>query len=299
MSDTLVHYLREARTTERDLVLVLSAHIVATPIGEHRSRLEAHLDETRRHERLVARRLAELEPEPDPVRQVLSLAAAPLEFGLGVALGATRAMLSVAAAPLAIFRRDETTDADRVLRNIRVEAASEALEVATYTAIERLASAEGDEQTAELAAQIREDEERMLAYLRKAAGSVAAEMADPRISHFVSREPSTPSNGDEPPPKYEIRDTKYETPEPAVDPIHVSEEPELVMESAEPGAEDEPGPEIHVEEPWEGYDRMKAAEIEARLRDASDELAAVVRLYELSHKRRQTVITAAERRLRA
>jgi hypothetical protein len=43
---------------------------------------------------------------------------------------------------------------------------------------------------------------------------------------------------------------------------------------------------------------MKAAEIDQRLQDASDELAAVVRLYELGNKHRQTVIRAAERRLR-
>jgi hypothetical protein len=88
-------------------------------------------------------------------------------------------------------------------------------------------------------------------------------------------------------------------PEAEVEPVHVSEEPELVMEASEPGAEEEPGPEIHVEPPWEGYDRMKAAEIDQRLQDASDELAAVVRLYELGHKRRQTVIRAAERSLRS
>jgi ferritin-like metal-binding protein YciE len=306
MSDTLVQYLREARATENGLIRVLSVHVAATPVGEHRARLEAHLDETRRHERLVARRLAQLDQDADPFRQVLSLAAAPLGLGLGLARGATRAMLSVVGAPLSIFRGDGAPDADRVLRNIRAEAASEALEVATYTAIERLAAAEGDEETAALAARIREEEERMLAYLERAAGSFAEELADPRISDFVSREPSEPSpdtNGAGAEPEYEIRDTRYEPPEPEPEPepepIHVSEEPELVMESAEPGAEEEPGAEVHVEPPWEDYERMKAAEIDQRLQDASDELAAVVRLYELSHKRRQTVIRAAERRLRA
>jgi ferritin-like metal-binding protein YciE len=294
MSDTLVHYLREARAIENGLVPVLSMHIAATPIGEHRARLEAHLDETRRHEQQVARRLAELEQDADPLRQALSLAAAPIGFGLGVARGAARAMLSVLGAPLAIFRPDGATDTDRVLRNIRAEAASEALEVTTYTAIERLAAAEGDEETAALAAQIREAEQAMLAYLEHAAGSFAEEMADPRISDLVSREPSPDTNGA--PPEYEVRETKYEQPEP--EPIHVSEEPELVMESAEPGAEDEPGPEIHVDEPWADYDRMKAAEIERRLEDAGDELVAVVRLYEAGGKNRQTVLRAADRRLR-
>jgi ferritin-like metal-binding protein YciE len=300
MSETLVHYLREARAIENGLVRVLSMHITATPIGEHRARLEAHLGETRRHEQLVARRLAELEQDADPLRQALSLAAAPIGFGLGVARGAARAMLSVLGAPLAIFRPDGATDTDRVLRNIRAEAASEALEVTTYTAIERLAAAEGDEQTAALAAQIREAEEAMLAYLERAAGSFAEEMGGGRRGDGVGRRAESPpvpgADGGEPP--VAERPTPDAVREAEAEPIHVSEEPELVMESAEPGAEEEPGPEVHVDEPWADYDRMNAPEIEARLGDASDELAAVVRLYELGHKRRQTVIRAAERSLR-
>jgi hypothetical protein len=88
-----------------------------------------------------------------------------------------------------------------------------------------------------------------------------------------------------------------EPPEPP-EPPHVSEEPELVAEFAEPGAEEEAGAEVEIAEPWEGYDRMKAAEIEQRLADASDELVAVVRLYESAGRKRQTVLQAAERKLR-
>ena len=49
-----------------------------------------------------------------------------------------------------------------MLKNAKDASASEALEIATYTAIERLARAVGDDQTAELAASIRADEEKML-----------------------------------------------------------------------------------------------------------------------------------------
>jgi Domain of unknown function (DUF892) len=49
-----------------------------------------------------------------------------------------------------------------VLKNAKDACASEALEIATYTAIERLARSVGDEQTAKLAASILADEQNML-----------------------------------------------------------------------------------------------------------------------------------------
>ena len=51
---------------------------------------------------------------------------------------------------------------EKVLKNAKDACATEALEIATYTAIERLARSVGDEQTAKLAASIRADEEKML-----------------------------------------------------------------------------------------------------------------------------------------
>ncbi len=51
---------------------------------------------------------------------------------------------------------------EKVLKNAKDACATEALEIATYTALERLATAVGDERTAKLAASIRGDEERML-----------------------------------------------------------------------------------------------------------------------------------------
>ena len=51
---------------------------------------------------------------------------------------------------------------EKVLKNAKDAAATEALEIATYAAIERLARSVGDRQTATLAASIRGDEEKML-----------------------------------------------------------------------------------------------------------------------------------------
>jgi hypothetical protein len=81
-------------------------------------------------------------------------------------------------------------------------------------------------------------------------------------------------------------------------PDHLDEEVVLVAEVAEAGAEGGAGPEIHVEEPWDGYDDMTAAQIRDRLVAADGVLAAAVDLYETTHKSRRTVIEAAERALR-
>jgi pimeloyl-ACP methyl ester carboxylesterase len=74
---------------------------------------------------------------------------------------------------------------------------------------------------------------------------------------------------------------------------HVDEGLDEVAESVDDEAEQGAGAEVHVDEPWEGYDTMRVPEIRERLRDASPELAAVVRLYESTHKNRVGVMRAA------
>jgi hypothetical protein len=85
----------------------------------------------------------------------------------------------------------------------------------------------------------------------------------------------------------------------APEPAHVSEEPELVAEVADLGAEEGAGAEVHVDEPWEGYDRMSAAAIRGRLRMEGAAVAGTVRLYEAAHKGRSSVLEEAGRRTNA
>jgi hypothetical protein len=82
-------------------------------------------------------------------------------------------------------------------------------------------------------------------------------------------------------------------------PDHVDEEPVLVAETAEEGAEEGAGPELHVDPPWDGYDGMTAADIRDRLAAVSATEAAAVELYEATRKNRRSVLEAAERALRA
>ena len=61
-----------------------------------------------------------------------------------------------------------------MLKNAKDACATEALEIATYTALERLARSVGDEQTAKLAASIRADEEKMLERIMRELPKLAA-----------------------------------------------------------------------------------------------------------------------------
>jgi hypothetical protein len=71
----------------------------------------------------------------------------------------------------------------------------------------------------------------------------------------------------------------------------------VVAESADVGAAEGAGAEIHVAEPWEGYSRLNAKDVIAQLATVSPESLAVVRLYESAHRNRRTVLAAVDRRL--
>ena len=97
----------------------------------------------------------------------------------------------------------------------------------------------------------------------------------------------------------EQRPSPPSPPEPSTpqEPTHVSEEPVIVEERADPGAEDGAGAEVHIEEPWSGYARMNAKEVIARLAAADSAELAAVSLYESANRARQTVLSAVERQL--
>ena len=146
----LLQYLDEAHATEAGLVRVLQSQIAMTPRGSYRSGLEQHLRETRAHAERVQRRARELGQRQNP-----------LQTGIGVAETVIAQALALGKTPLDLLRGQ--SGEEKVLKNAKDACATEALEMATYTAIERLARAVGDAETADMAAEIRADEEQMLA----------------------------------------------------------------------------------------------------------------------------------------
>ncbi|PZR99481.1 MAG: hypothetical protein DLM67_03620 [Candidatus Nephthysia bennettiae] len=170
-------YLSEAQATEQALIQTLQAHIAMTPAGSYRQALEGHLGETREHSRLIAERQLELSSG----RSLLGLGVWAAELGVGVAQSVAGRLLATWKAPIDLLRG--SGGEEKMLKNAKDECASEALEIATYEALERLAGEVGDRRTAELARRIRRDEERMLARLREeikqlVVGVVQAEVRD-------------------------------------------------------------------------------------------------------------------------
>jgi ferritin-like metal-binding protein YciE len=150
----IVQYLNEAHAMEMSLVRVLQEQIAMTPQGRYRSALETHLRQTRSHaERLAARR-RELQDGFNPIGAIV-----------GKAQDAVGQALSLAKAPLDMMRG--TSGEEKVLKNAKDTCATEALEIATYIALEHLARSLDDDRTAELAVSIRGDEEAMLARIER------------------------------------------------------------------------------------------------------------------------------------
>ena len=145
----VVQYLNEAHASESALVRVLQSQIAMTPRGTYRTGLETHLNETRNHAARVSRRLKTLDQGSNPFMAFVGLWEDLV--GQTLALGKT---------PFDLLRG--SGGEEKVLKNAKDACATEALEIATYTAIERLAGAVGDPETAKLAASIRADEEKML-----------------------------------------------------------------------------------------------------------------------------------------
>jgi ferritin-like metal-binding protein YciE len=145
----VVQYLNEAHASEVGLVRVLQSQIAMTPRGAYRSALETHLRETRDHAERVQARIRELDGGSNP-----------LLAGLGLAETVIAQTLALSKTPLDLLRG--SGGEEKILKNAKDAAATEALEIATYTSLERLAQAVGDDITARLAASIRADEEKML-----------------------------------------------------------------------------------------------------------------------------------------
>jgi ferritin-like metal-binding protein YciE len=145
----IVQYLNEAHAHETGLVRVLQEQIAMTPRGSYRDALELHLRETRQHASRVQGRLREL-----------GEGGSLLQAGIGLAESVVAQGLALGKAPFDLLRG--TGGEEKVLKNAKDAAATEALEIATYTSLERLANALGDTETARLAVSLRRDEERML-----------------------------------------------------------------------------------------------------------------------------------------
>ena len=193
----IVQYLNDAYATERRLEIALQAHIAMTPRADYKKRLREHLKETKAHARLVARRIKALGGEAETV----SLPGPDVVVkGATGAKAAVQRAAAVAQGPLHAVRG--TGQQERMLKNARTEYQDEAEEIATYRAIEALAKAVGDKETAKLARDIGREEKKMADFLvghhrparagrRPRRGPGVGDRRDPAARRTASRSRAT------------------------------------------------------------------------------------------------------------
>jgi ferritin-like metal-binding protein YciE len=265
----MIQYLNEAHATERALVTTLGAHISMTPRGPYRRLLERHLRETRAHAAAVGERLA-----------ALGAGAGLLTVTIGAAETVIGQVLSLAKGPIDLLRGHGGEE--KLLKNAKDECATEALEIATYDAIEAVAAQLGDTDTAALAAAHREDEERMLADLRRlipqlAGATVAARTDEAPIADYDDLNAGQIVA--------QLSDLSQDQLATVLAYERGGRNRRAIVERAQT---------LTADPPWAGYDEADTAEILGRL---DESIAGNVRDYESRHRRRVTVLEAAQREL--
>ncbi|HEY2602136.1 MAG TPA: DUF892 family protein [Thermoleophilaceae bacterium] len=188
----LVQYLNEAYGKEKQLETALEADIALTTRAPYKKRLKEHLKETKAHARLVEKRIKALGGKAEATG--VAGAAKRVE-------GAANKAAALAQGPLHAVRG--TGEQEKMLKNAKTQFSDEAEEIATYTTIETLATAVGDKETAQVAKQIRRDEERMSNFLARLIPQLskavateevpAAQRAKPRRRTTTARSRATAS----------------------------------------------------------------------------------------------------------
>jgi ferritin-like metal-binding protein YciE len=159
----LVQYLNEAYGKEKELEIALQSHIkMAAGRASYKKRLQDHLKETKAQARGLERRIKQLGgkaeaanlPGPDALSEAAGKAT----------IAATKAV-AAAKGPLHALRGKG--EAEKLLKNAKTELWNEHEEIGNYLAIESLAEALRDRDTAKLAREFRRQEERMASFLEK------------------------------------------------------------------------------------------------------------------------------------
>jgi len=319
----IVQYLNEAHATEQALVRVLQAQIAMTPRGSYRSALDTHLGETRNHAERVARRLEELDQGSNPLMTVVG--AVETVLGQALALGKT---------PFDLLRG--SGGEEKVLKNAKDACATEALEIATYTSLERLATDVGDDRTAKLAAAIRADEEKMLARVLREIPKLTSAVTGAEVRDDPSYDVTETGAGEtvREVGKVAKRAARKARKVPGVAQVEgqakgaVASESDLAIASYDSLTADEIASRLaslsqidlakidsyerrhqnrttvlervsslRGNEPWPGYDELTVAEVKAVLSEGDEDRVRQVRAYERAHQNRAGVLNATEREL--
>jgi ferritin-like metal-binding protein YciE len=181
----LIQYLNEAYGKEKQLETALQAHIAMTSRPPYKKRLQEHLRETKAQAKGLERRIRQLGGKAEAVDLPGPDAASAL--AAKVAAAASKA---IAAAKGPVHALRGTGEAEKMLKNAKTELSEEHEEIGNYLAIETLAEAVGDADTAKLARDHRRQEERMAAFLTRLIPQLAKAVATEEIPR-AERAPAT------------------------------------------------------------------------------------------------------------
>jgi hypothetical protein len=215
----------------------------------------------------------------------------PVQIGMGIAQNLLKNTMSMAKAPVDMVRGKSIEE--KLVRNARDEAVTETLEIATYDTIENVALSIGDNETAQLAREIRGDEERMLESLRQILPGLAGGMVREQVP---ATERSITSPEDLAIPNYddltvdEIVGRLSDLSQEELRRIEQFESKNANRSTVLKKIES-----LRTQEPWPGYDGLTVAEIKTELTNAPEGRLNKVRTYERSHKNRTSVIDLTER----
>ena len=185
----LVQYLNEAYGKEKQLEAALQVDAkMAAGRASYRKRLQEHLKETKAQARALERRIKQLGGKAEaanlPGPDVLSGAASKATAAAGKAAAAAKA-------PVQALRG--SGQAEKLLKNAKTELQNEYEEIANYLAIETLAEALRDRDTAKLAREFRRQEERMAAFLSKLIPTLTKAVVTEEVPASQRRAPATGS----------------------------------------------------------------------------------------------------------
>jgi ferritin-like metal-binding protein YciE len=193
----LIQYLNEAYGKEKQLETALQAHAkMAAGRASYRKRLQDHLKETKAQARALERRIKQLGgkaeaanlPGPDVVSDAASKATAAATKALAAAQGPVQALRG-------------SGEAEKLLKNAKTELHNEYEEIANYLAIETLAEALRDRDTAKLAREFRRQEERMASFLSKLIPTLTKAVVTEEVPASQRRAPAARSTRSSKPAK--------------------------------------------------------------------------------------------------
>lgn len=146
-----IAWLNDAHALEESLIVMLEKQIGEENDGEMKAKLEEHLEETRRHAKLVHSCLVRYGEEPSGGKDFLGTISSAIA-GLGVSM----------------FH-------DKMVKNVHSSYAAEHTEIATYTVLRAAASEFGDTETMTICDEILQDENDMAQWLLQQMPTVTQE----------------------------------------------------------------------------------------------------------------------------